>query len=233
MLEKPCRGHNSGTVNPQDGLDSGKAGPSVSLEQARGFIDSIVQPSIVQPSTARAPALMSAGRDLRLDLFRGLALWLIFLDHIPSNIVDLAHDPQLRLQRRHRDLRLHLRLHGGLRLWPGHARARLHRRERAHLEARLADLRRPCVPVRDLHGGDLLCGAQLREPALRRGDERARFPEAAGRHADPGAAAEVQTGLHGRAAALYRAAADVPAGAVAADRATPRSRWRRRSRSTC
>ncbi len=29
----------------------------------------------------------AADRDLRLDLFRGLALWLIFLDHIPSNIV--------------------------------------------------------------------------------------------------------------------------------------------------
>ena len=26
-------------------------------------------------------------RDLRLDLFRGVALWLIFLDHIPSNVV--------------------------------------------------------------------------------------------------------------------------------------------------
>jgi hypothetical protein len=26
-------------------------------------------------------------RDLRLDLFRGLALWFIFLDHIPSNVV--------------------------------------------------------------------------------------------------------------------------------------------------
>ncbi len=26
-------------------------------------------------------------RDLRLDLFRGLALWLIYLDHIPTNIV--------------------------------------------------------------------------------------------------------------------------------------------------
>ena len=26
-------------------------------------------------------------RDLRLDLFRGVALWLIFLDHIPSNAV--------------------------------------------------------------------------------------------------------------------------------------------------
>jgi hypothetical protein len=27
-------------------------------------------------------------RDLRLDLFRGVALWLIFLDHIPQNIVN-------------------------------------------------------------------------------------------------------------------------------------------------
>jgi hypothetical protein len=33
-----------------------------------------------------SPAV-AAERDLRLDLFRGLALWLIFLDHIPSNIV--------------------------------------------------------------------------------------------------------------------------------------------------
>jgi hypothetical protein len=30
----------------------------------------------------------SGGRDLRLDLFRGLALWLIFVDHIPQNIVN-------------------------------------------------------------------------------------------------------------------------------------------------
>jgi hypothetical protein len=29
----------------------------------------------------------ATGRDLRLDLFRGIALWLIFLDHIPSNLV--------------------------------------------------------------------------------------------------------------------------------------------------
>jgi hypothetical protein len=29
-----------------------------------------------------------AQRDLRLDLFRGLALWLIFLDHIPNNVVN-------------------------------------------------------------------------------------------------------------------------------------------------
>ena len=36
-----------------------------------------------------SPAATSAPieRDLRLDLFRGIALWLIFLDHIPTNIV--------------------------------------------------------------------------------------------------------------------------------------------------
>lgn len=31
--------------------------------------------------------LPESERDLRLDLFRGIALWLIFLDHIPSNVV--------------------------------------------------------------------------------------------------------------------------------------------------
>src|SRR5258708_431471 len=47
--------------------------------------------SIVQAPMIQAPAVPVAalvpGRDLRLDLFRGLALWLIFLDHVPNNIV--------------------------------------------------------------------------------------------------------------------------------------------------
>jgi hypothetical protein len=34
------------------------------------------------------PIVVPTGRDLRLDLFRGLALWLIFVDHIPSNVVN-------------------------------------------------------------------------------------------------------------------------------------------------
>jgi hypothetical protein len=38
------------------------------------------------PMTASLPA--SGERDLRLDLFRGVALWLIFLDHIPQNVVN-------------------------------------------------------------------------------------------------------------------------------------------------
>lgn len=37
--------------------------------------------------TARMPPVVKAERDLRLDLFRGLALWLIFLDHVPNNIL--------------------------------------------------------------------------------------------------------------------------------------------------
>lgn len=33
------------------------------------------------------PAVLPDTRDLRLDLFRGLALWFIFLDHVPDNIL--------------------------------------------------------------------------------------------------------------------------------------------------
>jgi hypothetical protein len=44
---------------------------------------------MVADSMAMAPPARAtvSERDLRLDLFRGLALWLIFLDHIPQNIV--------------------------------------------------------------------------------------------------------------------------------------------------
>lgn len=34
------------------------------------------------------PPVTASQRDLRLDFFRGLALWLIFVDHIPSNVVN-------------------------------------------------------------------------------------------------------------------------------------------------
>ncbi len=47
-------------------------------------------PIIVRKNAAMhapAPVSVTTGRDLRLDLFRGIALWLIFLDHIPSNLV--------------------------------------------------------------------------------------------------------------------------------------------------
>jgi hypothetical protein len=41
------------------------------------------------PSAVASQRPSSGGeRDLRLDLFRGIALWLIFLDHIPENVVN-------------------------------------------------------------------------------------------------------------------------------------------------
>jgi hypothetical protein len=44
---------------------------------------------VVTTAPPTAPlAAAPGGRDLRLDLFRGIALWLIFLDHIPENILN-------------------------------------------------------------------------------------------------------------------------------------------------
>jgi len=34
-----------------------------------------------------ADASQQSGRDLRLDLFRGLALWLIYIDHLPTSVL--------------------------------------------------------------------------------------------------------------------------------------------------
>ncbi|MGC1780162.1 MAG: OpgC domain-containing protein [Xanthobacteraceae bacterium] len=43
---------------------------------------------ISQSAPVAAVLPIPTERDLRLDLFRGVALWLIFLDHIPQNIVN-------------------------------------------------------------------------------------------------------------------------------------------------
>ena len=177
---------------------------------------SLVQSPVIQAPAVQAPAVTSRTRSAARSVSRAGALADLSRSR-PEQHPRLVHDPQLRLQRRHRNLHLHFRLHRGLRLWPGHGRARLHRRRRAHPEASLADLRGARLPVRDLHRRDRLCRVELRESALRRGNERARLPQDAGRHDHPGAAAQVQAGEHGRAAALYRAADDVPAGALAAD----------------
>ncbi|MBR1193545.1 OpgC domain-containing protein [Bradyrhizobium sp. AUGA SZCCT0160] len=52
--------------------------------------DQIAGPAASDAAGTSAPAitLPAAGeRELRLDLFRGLALWLIFIDHLPANIL--------------------------------------------------------------------------------------------------------------------------------------------------
>ena len=52
---------------------------------------SVVQSPMIEAPALQAPPAQAVAipteRDLRLDLFRGLALWLIFLDHVPNNIL--------------------------------------------------------------------------------------------------------------------------------------------------
>ena len=54
-------------------------------------------PRAESAAVAKAPAAPAitlpvvGQRELRLDLFRGLALWLIFIDHLPNNKIGRAH----------------------------------------------------------------------------------------------------------------------------------------------
>jgi hypothetical protein len=56
------------------------SGPPLAAEAA--IADAV--PRAQAPAVARPQA---AERELRLDLFRGLALWLIFIDHLPQNLL--------------------------------------------------------------------------------------------------------------------------------------------------
>ena len=42
---------------------------------------------LAQPAAAAIARPAATERELRLDLFRGLALWLIFIDHLPQNLL--------------------------------------------------------------------------------------------------------------------------------------------------
>ena len=153
-------------------------------------------------------------RDLRLDLFRGIALWLIFLDHIPENIVNWF---TIRNYGFSDATEIFIFISGYTAAFV-YGRAMRERGfvdlQRAHPAPRLADLCRAHFSVHDLHGRDRLCRGDLRQSALRRGNEYSRFPQAAGRHDLSGAAVEVQARQHGRAAALHRSAAAVSADAA-------------------
>jgi hypothetical protein len=50
----------------------------------------VESPALAPDASAAAPAIsfpVTGERELRLDLFRGLALWLIFVDHLPPNLL--------------------------------------------------------------------------------------------------------------------------------------------------
>ena len=114
-------------------------------------------------------------RDLRLDLFRGLALWLIFLDHIPSNIVSWI---TIRNYGFSDATEIFVFISGYTAAFV-YGRAMRERgavvAERAHPQARVAGLCRAYLSVRHLHGRNRLRVEQFREPALRRRNGHFRF----------------------------------------------------------
>src|SRR5512135_2864569 len=58
------------------------SGPPLAADADAAVADAV--PRAQAPAIARPQA---AERELRLDLFRGLALWLIFIDHLPQNLL--------------------------------------------------------------------------------------------------------------------------------------------------
>src|SRR5579862_7671293 len=55
------------------------SGPPLAADAAVVAREASLAPAIARP--------VAAERELRLDLFRGLALWLIFIDHLPQNLL--------------------------------------------------------------------------------------------------------------------------------------------------
>src|SRR3954470_20579855 len=60
------------------------SGPPLADSAERVAREDVVLPAI-SSSGISLPAV--GQRELRLDLFRGLALWLIFIDHLPPNLL--------------------------------------------------------------------------------------------------------------------------------------------------
>src|SRR4029077_3276799 len=60
------------------------AAPSLAAETEAVARNAASTPAVSAPAIA-VPVV--GERELRLDLFRGLALWLIFIDHLPPNIL--------------------------------------------------------------------------------------------------------------------------------------------------
>ena len=146
-----------------------------------------------------------AERELRLDLFRGLALWLIFIDHLPTNVLTWFTIRNYGFSDA-TEIFIFISgytaafVYGRAMLDSGFviATARILRRVWqiyvAHVFLFVIFLAEISYVARE-----------VRQPAVfgRNGDHG--FPQAARRHHHPGAAAAIPSRQYGRAAALYRA----------------------------
>ena len=160
-------------------------------------------------------APVSTERDLRLDLFRGLALWLIFLDHIPSNAVSWI---TIRNYGFSDATEIFVFISGYTAAFV-YGRAM---REHGFIVAAARMLKRAWqiyvahVFLFAIYLAEIAYVVHSFDNPLYTEEMGVlHFLQQPGRHHRSGAAVEVQAGEHGRAAALYRAARRLPADAVA------------------
>src|SRR5208282_5209133 len=179
----------------------------------------------ISMAMASPPQAATSERDLRLDLFRGVALWLIFLDHIPENVVNWFTIRNYGFSDA-TEIFIFISGYTAAFVYGRTMRERGFMLSSARILRRASDLCRAYFSVHHLHGGDRLRRGDLRQSAVRRGNENPRFSQAARHHHLSSAVAEVQAGQHGRAAALHRAAAHVSADAVSAVAGTERGAGR-------
>jgi hypothetical protein len=103
--------------------------------------------------------LRSVERDLRLDLFRGIGLWMIFLDHIPHDVVAWL---TLRNYGFSDAAEFFVFISGYL---AGFIYGPIVRGcHQAAVEARRGNVRRPYHAVSAFHGTDRAHGQKIRQP---------------------------------------------------------------------
>ena len=163
-------------------------------------------------SQSVSPALFRpVERDLRLDFFRGLGLWMIFLDHIPHDVVSWL---TLRNYGFSDAAEFFVFISGYLVGW---IYAPVVRGGQGTLEAGRSNVRRAHHVVSDLHRSDCTDRETLRQSDVRKRIQRLQFPSASGRADRTGDHAAIQTGQSRRAAALYH-----PGARSAVHRVVPR-----------
>src|SRR3981189_1163239 len=170
-----------------------------------------------EAAAASLPAIsfpVGEERELRLDLFRGLALWLIFIDLLPRNLLTWF---TIRNYGFSDATEIFIFISGYTAAFV-YGRAML---QSGVVVATARILRRgwpifvaPVFLFTIFFLGNFLRRHQFREPAILGRNGHHGFSQAAGRHDRPGAALEIPSRQHGRAAALYRADAFSPADPV-------------------
>ena len=103
-------------------------------------------------------------RDLRLDLFRGVGLWMIFLDHVPDDFVSWL---TLRNYGFSDAAEVFVFISGylaGYIYGPIIGEGPISRRPQAAVDTRLADVRCPHHVVPAVYGADRAHGQEIRQP---------------------------------------------------------------------